>query len=279
MSSSIHLLVLKRIESIIQKQVYRVDRPALDGPDELLRRLDEWEAAIPSEASSPTAWSVPCCSRDYFLMRGLEARLYLLRPLAVAGAEPRLIALLAGYAAAACETHKRLHQSPTWTVSLEALRTAFLDGLTLLHAARLDRNALPSSVLQRAIRANSNTLFTNIQHFPAAQSFHDAFEDLASRVLDQLATTPAEAPSGGVNLIPLPMATLDEVPGASSLLADMPNVMNVDFQDEYTLLLESLGIPLERLVQDHVGGEGDALGGGSFGGYSEAMGSSFPNFF
>lgn len=144
-------------------------------------------------------------------------------------------------------TSKRLHQSPTWTVSLEALRTAFLDGLTLLHAARLDRNALPSSVLQRAIRANSNTLFTNIQHFPAAQSFHDAFEDLASRVLDQLATTPAEAPSGGVNLIPLPMATLDEVPGASSLLADMPNVMSASKIPSFPQ--SSLASCLRRLVQ------------------------------
>lgn len=125
---------------------------------------------------------------------------------------------------------KRLHQSPTWWISLEALRTTFLDGLTLLHAARLDPTALPSSVLQRAIRANSNTLFTYIQHFPAAQSFHDAFEDLASRVLDFIATPPNETPSGGSAIpLPLPMANSDDFPWAS-LLTEMPSVMSSSVQ-------------------------------------------------
>jgi hypothetical protein len=95
----------KRIEGLIQKQVYRVDRPATDPPDEILARIDSWEAGIPAEAVSPTSWNIPCVSRDYFIMRGLEARLYLLRPLTASpSADRRNVALLAKFAAEACET-------------------------------------------------------------------------------------------------------------------------------------------------------------------------------
>ncbi|KAK4699907.1 hypothetical protein P7C70_g6347, partial [Phenoliferia sp. Uapishka_3] len=268
MSSSIHLICLKRIESLIQKQVYRVDRPTTEQPNELLARIDEWEAAIPAEAASPTSGNLPCCSRDYFIMRGVESRLYLLRPLAVGpGADKQLVGLLARYAADACEVQKRLHQSPSHPPSLESLRAAFLAGLTLLHAARLDRNALTPSALQRAIRACSNTLFTYIQHFPEARHFHDAFEDLASRVLDFIASTPDDPSSPeGLNPLPLPIADTSEF-SWTSLITDMPSMMSksnfgledysndrtlplpdVDFQDDYTSLLESLGIPMEHLM-------------------------------
>ncbi|KAL8287174.1 hypothetical protein RQP46_003626 [Phenoliferia psychrophenolica] len=180
LTSAIHLINLKRIESAIQKQAYRVDRPATDSPDDLLQRIDAWEAAIPAEASSPSSWNIPCVSRDYFLMRGLESRLFLLRPLTVEpDADRQHIKLLAD-----------------------------------------------SSTLQRAIRANSNTLFTYIQHFPSAQCFHECFEDLASRVLDLIAITPNDPSNGGTaNPLPLPMAMQDEFPWAS-LLTDMPGVMS-----------------------------------------------------
>ncbi|KAM0746562.1 hypothetical protein T439DRAFT_329671 [Meredithblackwellia eburnea MCA 4105] len=308
MSSGIHLTKLKQIESLIQKQAYRVDRPVDDSPDNLLCLLDAWQAEIPEEASGPNVWNIPSVSHDYFVLRGLEARLYLLRPLSVGPSlNPKYIKLLAQYAAEACETHKRLHQSPTWWLSLEAMRTTFLDGLTLLHAARLDRHALSPSVLNRAIRANSNTLFMYIQHFPAGQRFHDAFEDLASRVLDHIAASPSSANVGVVDPVVIPPAGQDEYPWAS-LLTEMPSVMSefyfsflfyrrdycscaadqtihkldfltiqtdIDFQDDYTTLLDSLGVTMDHMLsQDLNNGASTPFGGN--GDYS-----SFPytNFF
>jgi len=94
-----------RIESVIQKQAYRVDEPSAERPEAVLRLIDEWEAQIPPIASEPACWNVPCCSRDWFLGRSGEARLYLLRPLTAKSgtADPSLIRLVAKYAAETCE--------------------------------------------------------------------------------------------------------------------------------------------------------------------------------
>lgn len=116
-TSSNRLIEIKRIESRIQKHAYRVDRPTTDPPDELLKAIENWEARIPPEASVssngavipsrprltlvsaqqlPTCHRIPLCSRDHFLLRGAEARLYLLRPLTVnSDADRRHVAILA----------------------------------------------------------------------------------------------------------------------------------------------------------------------------------------
>lgn len=96
------------MESLVQKHAYRVDRPNTDSPDEILRMIDEWEAEIPPEAAAPNCWTIPCCSRDFFLMRAYETRLYLIRPMAVGGkgvqCDPQYVRLMAETAALACET-------------------------------------------------------------------------------------------------------------------------------------------------------------------------------
>lgn len=99
--------------------------------------------------------------------------------------------------------HKRLHQAPTSVMSFESLRSIFLSGLTLLHAVKLSPHSLSPLVLQRAIRACSNTIFgyglfllraleelftdsvplhSYAQRFEAAHTFHDLFEELADTV-------------------------------------------------------------------------------------------------
>jgi hypothetical protein len=50
-TSSNRLIELKRIESRIQKHAYRVDRPTIEPPDELLQAIAEWETRIPAEAA------------------------------------------------------------------------------------------------------------------------------------------------------------------------------------------------------------------------------------
>lgn len=53
-----------RIESLIQKQAYRVDRPSSERPEPLLQLIDEWVVNIPSVAADESCWQLPCCSRD-----------------------------------------------------------------------------------------------------------------------------------------------------------------------------------------------------------------------
>ncbi|GAA6001857.1 hypothetical protein JCM10207_002353 [Rhodosporidiobolus poonsookiae] len=247
MTSSILFIKLMRIYSLIHTTAYRVDRPNTERPEPLLRMLDEWETQIPPIAGDEQCYSVPCCSRDWFLWRSADAKMYLLRPrtLDPATAEPELIAHIARYAADACEIQKRLHQNPTSTLSLEGLRSIFLGGLTLLHAVRLDPKCLPFSALQRAIRANSNTMFAYAQTYRGASAYGEVFDELASAVLDKLTAPdePQEPPKPPVNLS-TPAAT----PLFQSLWEDIPNMMTNEAQDSFTALLESLGVPTDSLV-------------------------------
>lgn len=61
-TSSLRLIELKRIESRIQKHAYRVDRPTIEAPDELLKAIDDWEARIPPEAA------VSCSASSFRIM-------------------------------------------------------------------------------------------------------------------------------------------------------------------------------------------------------------------
>ncbi|GAA5926519.1 hypothetical protein JCM3775_001040 [Rhodotorula graminis] len=247
MTSSILFTKLMRIESVIQKQSYRVDAPSAERPEAVLRLIDDWEAQIPPIASEPTCWNVPCCSRDWFLGRSGEARLYLLRPLTAnpSTADPSLIRLVAKHAAETCEIQKRFHQSST-PLALEALRSIFLTGLTLLHAVRLDRHALPHSTLQRAVRSCSNTMFLYAQAFPGAAAYSDVFEELANVVLDKLSMPPEAA---AVAAPPASLVASAATPLFTSLWDDLPTMMSTDTEDSFLALLESLGVPTDSLGQ------------------------------
>jgi hypothetical protein len=85
MVSAVHYFKLKRIESQIQRVHYTVvgrDRAkAAEASWPLLRLLDKWDTEIPLEASDQQRDNLPCCSRDWFQLRSIEARLHLLRPM------------------------------------------------------------------------------------------------------------------------------------------------------------------------------------------------------
>lgn len=117
---------------------------------------------------------------------------------------------------------KRLHQSPESTLSLEGLRCVFLCGLTLLHAVQVDRKALPLSTLQRAIRAESNTLFAYAGAYRGANAYGEVFGELADAVLDNLARGEEAGP-------PIPPPNLQPAvatPLFQSLWDDIPSMMS-----------------------------------------------------
>lgn len=102
--SPVRLNSSKRIESVIQAEIYRVDRPYLASPDALLALVDDWESQIPIGIAASILPDAPCLTRDVFLLRAAEARLYILRPYTVKpDREQRHVSLLANCAANACE--------------------------------------------------------------------------------------------------------------------------------------------------------------------------------
>jgi hypothetical protein len=106
--SSVHYFKLKRLESRIQREIYSVAKrsaPKVDITRTLLQEVDQWERDIPAEASRPDHGNVPCCSHDWFMLRGMEARLHLLRPICTEQNEEakEFVPLLARYAARGCD--------------------------------------------------------------------------------------------------------------------------------------------------------------------------------
>ncbi|GAA5923003.1 uncharacterized protein JCM15063_003496 [Sporobolomyces koalae] len=237
MSSSICYLNLIRILGRIRRRMYRLDKPVTRDIRDLLVALDEWETTIPRGAVDPTCSSIPCCSRDWFLSKAFDARLCLLRPLTAdsASADPNHLKLVARYAADACEIQKRLHQEPLGSLSLETMRTIFLNGLTLLHAVCLDRSALSPQDLQRAIRACSNTLYAYSQQFQGATAYLDCFEELASLVLERARTDQ------------IPTTSPLNAPLFQSLWEEIPSMMSADTESSFACLLQSLGMPTDSL--------------------------------
>ncbi|WWC62255.1 uncharacterized protein I303_104851 [Kwoniella dejecticola CBS 10117] len=191
MLSAIHHIRLKRIESRIQKAVYGIKRqPLQQAADywELLNDLDSWESSIPAEASSPDHWQSPSCSRDWFLLKGVEARLHLLRPLCAEGqsAGAVFVTHLAAVAARGCEIQKRMHQQGL-PMSNASAHSAFICGLALLYALFLQPKVLPLKDVFRAIKATSNTLFTYAQHaHQSVEVLFDVFEDLSAACIEHI---------------------------------------------------------------------------------------------
>ncbi|GAA6022533.1 hypothetical protein JCM11491_005591 [Sporobolomyces phaffii] len=234
MSSALHLIHLIRLVGTIRRATYRLDGHASKEPTDLLRALAEWDEHIPGIASDPPSVSRPCCTRDWFLSKSADARLCLLRPLTVDSktSDPEHLKLVAQYSADACEIQKRLHQDSVGTLSLETLRTVFLNGLTLLHSARLSPQALSPAVLQRSIRACSNTLYAYSQQYQGAAAYFDCFEELASLVID-------------------PAASVPSAPLFQSLWEEIPSVMTHDTESSFAALLDSLGVPFDNSLNQY----------------------------
>ncbi|KAH9487280.1 Positive regulator of purine utilization [Psilocybe cubensis] len=191
MTSALHIIKCRQIESEIQRLMYRVDR--VETPPEMenevariLARLDRWKANIPRKIEGLDPPSPPCCTPEWFLWRYYEATLFLLRPLTInADSSDPLLSRCAHAAAGSLEAQRKLHQVPPVSLSLSALHSVFLSGLTLLHCLHLDPRVVTRASANKAIRACSNTLFLYAQHFVAAEPFRDAFEDMANACLDK----------------------------------------------------------------------------------------------
>lgn len=108
MASAVHYIKLKQLESKIQRAVFSIARRTTMSPSDVyqfLQALEQWENETPEESLLDDHWAVPCCSKDWFLLRSVEARLHLLRPLCDEEGEmtQNFLPLLARTAAQGCE--------------------------------------------------------------------------------------------------------------------------------------------------------------------------------
>ncbi|WVQ94027.1 hypothetical protein IAU59_001105 [Kwoniella sp. CBS 9459] len=238
MASAVHHIKLKQIESQIQRSVYSVKRQSQPSDYwQLLSMLDEWESAIPSEASSDDFGKYPSCSRDWFLLKGVEARLHLLRPLCTDGSPSgdSFVSHLATQAARGCEIQKRMHQQGQ-PMSNASVHSVFICGLALLYAIFLQPTVMPLRDVFRGIKAASNTLFAYAQHARSAEVLYDVFEDLSAACIEHIGKRDTEA--NAVNTTQ-PQPSVDEWQKASSVATS-----NIDpsTAGEYVSILQTLGL-------------------------------------
>ncbi|ORY25361.1 fungal-specific transcription factor domain-domain-containing protein [Naematelia encephala] len=242
MSSSLHIIRLRRIEAQIQMSVYRVDTRLAQAKEEvkhLLDKIEKWREAIPKRPSGAAWASIPCCSEDWFIAKADAARLMLLRPF-TSSAKPNdeYLVLCAQACATQCQTYRRLHQNYPLanSLSLTDLHTIFLTGLTLLHCLLTSPRVIPLRESSKAIRACSTSLFVYAQHFKAAEPFRDAFEDMANACLD--ACESAQESEEPV----LPTETRDMQSEWERHVGEMAAwMMNANAQRDFLQLVTSLG--------------------------------------
>lgn len=104
MASAVHHIKLKQIISQIQRAVYTVknrNRPRnIPQAWAILDSIQKWEDEIPRQSEHS-----PCCTLEWFQLRGVEARLQLLRALCTGegSVEDTFLSHLASNAARGCE--------------------------------------------------------------------------------------------------------------------------------------------------------------------------------
>lgn len=122
----IALVRLKRLESQIQTNIYRVDKPVSSLFSEvtpLLSALQRWELSLPSLTESED---------DYLRLQYNKAIRLLLQPfLSILDPGDKLVGICLRASGQICEIFKRLHQRDSYGHSFIAVHSIFLAGITI----------------------------------------------------------------------------------------------------------------------------------------------------
>jgi len=126
LTMSINLTRLKRLESQIQCEIYRVDKSVsslLCEISPLLASLENWKVRLPVMKAS---------EKDYLLLQWNKAVRLLLQPfLPILNPGDSLIELCLKASGQVCELFKRLHQSAAYGHSFIAVHSIFIAGVTM----------------------------------------------------------------------------------------------------------------------------------------------------
>ncbi|KAF2005831.1 hypothetical protein P154DRAFT_285956 [Amniculicola lignicola CBS 123094] len=198
LSSFIHVVQLRQIESDIQQTVYRVDKNNLlnDGViDDFLAQLELWRARIPQDTQrSKDVGNVPYDGYDYYMAYFYKCQRLLLYPqISKTDVLPQYLKACAKACAGVCGAYKRLHQALAVGYSLMALQTVFMAGLTLVYCLWISPSDMFDVTTSNGIHDCSIVLFVISERVPAAKKYRDAFEIIRQRVIDRISKMePAE---------------------------------------------------------------------------------------
>ncbi|ETN38231.1 uncharacterized protein HMPREF1541_06262 [Cyphellophora europaea CBS 101466] len=197
MTTFIHLVRLKIIESEIQHKIYRVDRLKSSAStcrttDGFLERLYAWRDAIPPESSKSSPLdSAPADDGDVY--RGYDSymasyyktmRLLLQPRLYDKPISPRYLGLCAEACRGLCETYKRLHSKVPISFSSFSLQSVFLAGLTLIYCMWYDTSTSSSFKNFSALSDCSVMLYVMAERWSVGKKYRDLFEDVKKGVLE-----------------------------------------------------------------------------------------------
>ncbi|OTB07662.1 hypothetical protein M426DRAFT_242186 [Hypoxylon sp. CI-4A] len=186
LTSFIHRTRLKQIESEIQHDVYRVDRPG-DVSDAIINgfidRLNGWKDVIPFDTAhyvhrQENAYEG---SELYTLHYYRVVRFLLYPQLAKNPVNMHYLKLCADACIGIISDYRRLHHAFPIGFSALSIQTVFLAGLTLIYCAWL---APPNFISVEAPLTDCQILLYIVtERYPSARKYRDVFERIKSAVM------------------------------------------------------------------------------------------------
>ncbi|KAH7325608.1 fungal-specific transcription factor domain-containing protein, partial [Stachybotrys elegans] len=193
LSTLIHLLRLKRIESAIQHSIYRVDRlqPSEDlcqKTDEFLEKLLAWKSVIPQqEYDQDMLENQIYLSYDSYMASYHKTLRILLQPrLYERNVQDRYLGLCAEACRGVCETYKRLHTTLPISFTSLSLQSVFLAGLTLIYCMWIDNSTGMAFRNHSALTDCSIMLYVMAERWQVGKKYRDLFELVKKSVLDAI---------------------------------------------------------------------------------------------
>jgi hypothetical protein len=182
MTQSILLSQLRRLESRIQRVIYRVDRPTtslLPKLAPLFRDMEAWRASIPPEVRG-SELDRPLLNYHKTLRLLIQPFLALLTP------EDSYFQQCVVSVGQICQIHKRLHQSPQYGHSFIAVHTVFIAGITLLYCLWLGKDKVWSFSVSNNLRACSCVLSIMAERAAWVRRYRDVYEVLVEETMAAL---------------------------------------------------------------------------------------------
>ncbi|KAI9734555.1 MAG: hypothetical protein M1834_002156 [Cirrosporium novae-zelandiae] len=199
LSSFVHVLKLRQIESNIQQNIYRVDRSGEASAvetDYFLEQLSRWRSMIPLDIrKKANAQSITLDGYDF----------YILKPTV----DPRFLRTCAQACVGICQIYKRLYQNTSVGCSMEALQTVLLAGLTLIYCTWISPEIFNNSTSNDIDSCNIVLIFIT-ERLPGTKKYQNAFELAKNKVIDSIADGSHQKPQEAIGaLTPDLRSTLD----------------------------------------------------------------------
>ncbi|KAH8204367.1 hypothetical protein TruAng_001418 [Truncatella angustata] len=177
LTSFLHRLRLKRVESEIQHEIYRVDQPKTVSDDtinDFLDRLKSWKDAIPFEAKAFAHQSnVPYEGLELYTIHYHRCVRYLLYPsLAEVPINGHYLELCAEACSGIISDYRRLHRVFPVGFSALSIQSVFLAGYINVDGSLTDCQLL---------------LYIVAERYPSARRYRDIFERIKVAILDIIA--------------------------------------------------------------------------------------------